>query len=82
MKMDGEALNTSCRGIGETLMVPLGVTVQKVLESLMAKRAYQKVPAAAQVFSSFWRKRPSFAENKNRIIQEIVQFFNSSHEKG
>ena len=37
MKIDGEALNTSCRGIGETLMVPLSVNVQKVLESLMAK---------------------------------------------
>ena len=71
-------------GIEETLMVPLGVNVQKVLEGLMAKgliKEHQLLRGFPHPSGGNGHRLHQFAENKERMRQEIETFFCSRDEK-
>ena len=72
-------------GIEETLMVPLGVNVQKVLESLMARgliKRHRLLRGFPHPSGGNGHRSRQFAENKDRMMQEVEEFFHLNHEKG
>lgn len=72
-------------GIEETLMVPLGVNVQKVLESLMARgliKRHRLLRGFPHPSGGNGHRSRQFAENKDRMMQEVKEFFYLNHEKG